>query len=86
MVYPMLKNVLEAWRHAIVRKLYPVRLTDSDVKRLKAVIRNKSTTETMAHRCHILLDMDENHVQDRMTYAQGCPDARREGGAGQERL
>ena len=40
-----------------MRKLYSVKLTDSDVERLKKLIRQKSTTETMARRCHILLDM-----------------------------
>lgn len=53
-----------------MRKLYSVRLTDAEVEKLKSLIRKKSTTETMARRCHILLDMDENHVKDRMTYKQ----------------
>lgn len=39
-----------------------VHLTDFDVKKLKDLIRNKSTTQTMAHRCHILLELDENHL------------------------
>ena len=53
-----------------MRKLYSVRLTDAEVEKLKSLIRKKSTTETMARRCHILLDMDENHIKDRMTYKQ----------------
>ena len=58
-----------------MRKIYSVKLTDSDVERLKKLIRQKSTTETMARRCHILLDMDENHVTNRMTYKQ-CAEKR----------
>ena len=51
-----------------MRKLYSDNLTDSDVERLKKLIWQKSITETMGHRCHILLDLDENHVTKRMTY------------------
>ena len=54
-----------------MRKIYSVRLTDAEVDQLKNLIRKKSTTETLARRCHILLDMDENHVSARMSYAQG---------------
>ena len=53
-----------------MRKIYSVRLTDAEVDQLKNLIRKKSTTETLARRCHILLDMDENHVSARMSYAQ----------------
>jgi len=45
-----------------MNKKHYVHLTDSDVKKLKDLIRNKSTTQTMAHRCHILLELDENHL------------------------
>ena len=54
----------------IMRKIYSVRLTDAEVDQLKNLIRKKSATETLARRCHILLDMDENHVSARMSYAQ----------------
>ena len=53
-----------------MRKLYSVRLTDAEVDRLKNLIREKTTTATLARRCRILLDMDENHVAVRMSYAQ----------------
>lgn len=38
-----------------------VRLTDEDVKRLKKIQKNKSTSQTVANRCSILLAVDENH-------------------------
>ena len=53
-----------------MRKLFSVKLTNSEVDHIKKLIRQKSTTESMARRCRILLDMDENHVSKRMTYAQ----------------
>ena len=40
---------------------YRVKLSDEQVKRLKAVMRNKATTLTVRNRCQILLDMDEAH-------------------------
>jgi transposase len=57
-----------------MRKLYSVNFTDSDVERLKKLIRQKSTTETMVL-IHIKLDMDENHVTKRITYNQ-CAEKR----------
>lgn len=53
-----------------MRKLFSVKLTNSEVDHIKKLIRQKSTTESMARRCRILLDMDENHVSKWMTYAQ----------------
>lgn len=38
-----------------------VRLSDSDVKHLKSIIRRKDTSQTTANRCQILLALDENH-------------------------
>ncbi len=38
-----------------------VRLSDSDVKRLKSIIRKKDTSQTTANRCRILLALDEAH-------------------------
>ena len=43
---------------------YRVKLSDEQVKRLKAVMRNKATTLTVRNRCQILLDMDEAHGVD----------------------
>lgn len=40
---------------------YRVKLTDEQVKHIKKVMRNKSTSLTVKNRCQILLDMDENH-------------------------
>ena len=42
-------------------KKYVVRLTDGDVKYLKKLRKKKSTSQTIADRCNILLAMDENH-------------------------
>ena len=42
-------------------KKYVVRLTDGDVKYLKKLQKKKSTSQTIADRCNILLAMDENH-------------------------
>ena len=42
-------------------KKYVVRLTDGDVKYLKKFRKKKSTSQTIADRCNILLAMDENH-------------------------
>ena len=42
-------------------KIYQVRLTDEEVKKLKLLIRKKATSKTISLRCQIILDMDENH-------------------------
>ena len=42
-------------------KKYVVQLTDNDVKYLKKLRKKKSTSQTIANRCNILLAMDENH-------------------------
>ena len=42
-------------------KKYIVKLTDDDVRRLKAIIRKKDTSRTIRSRCQIILDMDELH-------------------------
>lgn len=42
-------------------KKYSVRLSDDDVKKLKGIIREKDTSNTIANRCRILLDLDEEH-------------------------
>lgn len=42
-------------------KKYVVQLTDGDVKYLKKLRKKKSTSQTIADRCNILLAMDENH-------------------------
>ena len=42
-------------------KIYQVRLTDEEVKKLKLLIRKKTTSKTISLRCQIILDMDENH-------------------------
>lgn len=38
-----------------------VQLSDSDIKKLKSIIQNKKTSQTIANRCRILLALDENH-------------------------
>lgn len=65
-----IQNHFQIMEDITMRKLFSVKLTDSEVDHIKKLIRQKSTTETMARRCRILLDMDENHVTKRMTYAQ----------------
>lgn len=42
-------------------KKYTVFLTDDELKKLKAIIRRKSTSKTMRCRCQILIDLDETH-------------------------
>ena len=42
-------------------KKYIVRLSDDDVQRLRSTLKKKDTNETIANRCRILLDVDENH-------------------------
>ena len=42
-------------------KIYQVRLTDEEVKKLKLLIRKKTTSKTISLHCQIILDMDENH-------------------------
>lgn len=54
-------------------KKYHVQLSDDDVKQLKCLLRKKSTNQTTANRCRILLALDENHPPA-MTYAH-CVDA-----------
>lgn len=38
-----------------------VQLSDTDVKKLKGILKNKNTSQTIANRCRILLSLDENH-------------------------
>ena len=42
-------------------KKYVISLTDDEVRRLKSVLRKKTTTRTLKCRCQILLDLDEAH-------------------------
>lgn len=42
-------------------KIYPVILSESDVLKLKTVIRNKKASKTIIRRCQILLELDENN-------------------------
>lgn len=42
-------------------KLYSVRLTDDDVSLLKSMLRKRTTNDTLANRCRILLDLDDAH-------------------------
>ena len=41
---------------------YEVRLSDEQVKTIKAKLKMKGTTDTIANRCRILLDVDKNHL------------------------
>lgn len=38
-----------------------VQLSDADVKKLKGILKNKDTSQTIANRCRILMALDENH-------------------------
>lgn len=38
-----------------------VQLSDANVKRLKDILKNKDTSQTIANRCRILMALDENH-------------------------
>jgi len=40
---------------------YRVKLTDEQVRQIRKVMRDKTTTLTVRNRCQILLDMDESH-------------------------
>ena len=42
-------------------KSYSVSLSDDDVSLLNSMLRKKSTNDTLANRCRILLDLDEAH-------------------------
>lgn len=42
-------------------KQYSVRLTDDNVTLLKTMLRKRTTNDTVANRCRILLDLDEAH-------------------------
>ena len=42
-------------------KKYSVSLTDDNVTLLRSMLRKRSTNDTLANRCRILLDLDEAH-------------------------
>ena len=42
-------------------KQYSVSLTDETVAMLKSMLRKRSTNDTLANRCRVLLDLDEAH-------------------------
>ena len=44
-----------------MERKYCITLTDDEVKRLKSVVRKKSTTRTIKCRCQILIDLDVAH-------------------------
>ena len=48
-------------------------LSDAEVKQLKRILKQKSTNQTAANRCRILLALDENHLPA-LTYNQ-CAEA-----------
>ena len=50
-----------------------VQLSDSDVKQLKHLLKQKNTNQTAANRCRILLALDENHPPA-LSYEQ-CSDS-----------
>lgn len=43
-------------------KKIKVMLTDNELKQLKALLKKKTTTQTICNRCRILIDLDENHL------------------------
>lgn len=53
-------------------KKFVVKLTDDDVRYLKKLRKKKSTSQTIANCCNILLAMDENHPPAK-TYDQSFP-------------
>ena len=42
-------------------KKYKIELTDTELKKLKSVIRKKDTSKMIRSRCQILIDLDEAH-------------------------
>ena len=42
-------------------KKYVVKLSDEDVQTIRGILKKKETTDTVANRCRVLLDVDENH-------------------------
>ena len=42
-------------------KKYKIKLTDDELKELKAVIRKNKTSKTIRCRCQIIIDLDEFH-------------------------
>lgn len=42
-------------------KKYSIHLTETELKKLKSVIRKKETSKTIRSRCQIILDLDESH-------------------------
>lgn len=42
-------------------KKHNIELTDTELKKLKSVIRNKNTSKMIRSRCQILIDLDEAH-------------------------
>lgn len=43
------------------KKIYIITLSDDELKTLKSVIRKKNTSQTIRHRCQVLICLDENH-------------------------
>lgn len=50
-------------------KIYPIRLSESDIQNLKVIIRNKKSSKSVIRRCQILLELDENNP-NRLTHNQ----------------
>lgn len=46
----------------MARQKYEVKLSDKDVQTIKNKLKKKDTTETIANRCRILMDVDRNHL------------------------
>ena len=46
----------------MARQKYEVKLSDQDVQTIKNKLKKKDTTETIANRCRILMDVDRNHL------------------------
>ena len=42
-------------------KIYNIKLTDDEFKKLKSVIQNKKTSKTIRSRCQMIIDLDESH-------------------------
>ena len=42
-------------------KKYVVKLSEEEVQTIRGILKKKETTDTVANRCRVLLDVDENH-------------------------
>lgn len=46
----------------MARQKYEIKLSDEDIQTIKNKLKKKDTTDTIAKRCRILMDVDKNHL------------------------